>query len=792
MRVSLDWLRSLCDSGLDAAAISRHLVNQGLEVSAVWQIPAPCEKIVTARVAGIRQMPRTNLQCLTVDAGSKGRFKVVSGAPHLREGMVGALALPGATLPDGRVIDAREYQGEPSEAMLCAAAEIGLGEVSDRLLAFADDTPEGEAVARLYGLPDTCLEIDLTPNRGDCLSMLGIARELHAGTGVPLALPDAEPVEAAQRHELAVNVTAPEACPRYAGRVISDIDPRAATPLWMSERLRRAGLRPTYPVVDVLNYVMLELGQPLHAFDMAGLHGGLTVRMARPGDTLTLIGGSQPIDLAPDMLVIADKRGPVALAGVMGGQDSAVSAGTREVFLESAFFSPAAIRGRARRLGLVTEAAHRYERGVDPELAPIALERATGLINSICGGRPGPVVMRQEAAHLPLHEAIELRTTTLRRLTGLDLGTKAMGAILERLGFHVRVTGDFSLAVTAPSARFDIEGEADLVEEVARITGFDAIPAVAPARHLRPMHHDAGASLRDRLRRVIAARGYDEAVTMSFAEAGRDAALAPGSTNALRLHNPLSAREGILRRSLWPGLIEALAHNAARQAERVRLFEMGAVFSGDSEQAEHLGGVACGPLLPEQWGVTARAVDFFDIKGDVQALLVAAGLQPEAIEYVPAEREALASGRRARAQVAGRAVAEFGVLAPRLVAEWGLPAEVMVFEINLDALPEPRPLQAGPIARFPGVRRDLALVAKKTVSAAELENSVRKHGGSRLREVRIFDVYAGEGIPEDSRSIGLGLIFQDFSRTLTDAEVDAAVSAIVAGLGEEKGAYVRS
>jgi len=792
MRVSLDWLRSLCDSGLDAAAISRHLVNQGLEVSAVWQIPAPCEKIVTARVTRIRQMPRTNLQCLTVDAGSAGQFKVVSGAPHLREGMVGVLALPGATLPDGRVIEAREYQGEPSEAMLCAAAEIGLGETSDRLLVFADDTPEGETVARLYGLPDTCLEIDLTPNRGDCLSMLGIARELHAGTEASLTPPRMEPVEAVQRHELAVSLTVPEACPRYSGRVITDIDPCAVTPLWMSERLRRAGQRPTYPVVDVLNYVMLELGQPLHAFDMGKLHGGLTVRMARPGDTLTLIGASQPIDLAPDMLVIADKRGPVALAGVMGGEDSAVSSETREVFLESAFFAPAAIRGRARRLGLVTEAAHRYERGVDSELAPVALERATMLITSICGGRPGPLVVRQEAEYLPLHEAIELRTSTVRRLTGLDLGTEAVGAILERLGFHVRITGDFSLAVTAPSARFDIEGEADLVEEVARIAGFDSIPAVAPLRHLCPMHHDAASSLCNRLRRVIAARGYDEAVTMSFAEAERDAALAPASTRALWLHNPLSAREGILRRSLWTGLIEALAHNLARQAERVRLFEMGAVFSDGAEQTEYLAGVACGPLLPEQWGASARTVDFFDIKGDVHELLISAGVPSTAIEYIPSEREALASGRRACVRVEDRIVADLGVLAPRLVKEWDLPTEVLVFEINLDALPDPRQLQAGPVARFPGVRRDLALVAGKSISAAELEASVRKHGGSRLREVRIFDVYSGEGIPEDSRSIGLGLIFQDFSRTLTDAEVDAAVSAIVAGLGEEKGAYVRS
>lgn len=792
MRVSLAWLRSICDSGLDVTAISRHLVNQGLEVSAVWQIPAPCEKIVTARVTEIGQMPRTNLQRLRVEAGAAGVFQVVSGAPHLRKGMVGALALPGATLPDGRVIEAREYQGEQSEAMLCAAAEIGLGEVSDRLLTFAEATPVGETVAALYGLPDTCLEIDLTPNRGDCLSMLGIARELYAGTGSPLAPPDTESVALGHHREMRVEVSATSACPRYSGRIITELDPQAKTPLWMSERLRRAGLRVTFPVVDVLNYVMLELGQPLHAFDMAQLHGGLQVRLARAGESLTLLGGSEPVQLDTDMLVIADKRAPVALAGVKGGQNSAVNADTREVFLESAFFAPAAIRGRARRLGLVTEAAHRYERGVDPQLAPVALERATALISDICGARAGPLVMCEAEGDLPIQDPIELHTSAVRRLTGLDLGTDAMRAILERLGFHVRATGEFSLAVTVPSARFDIAGEADLVEEIARIAGFDAIPALAPSRHLRPMHHDAVSSLHNRLRRITAARGYDEAVTMSFAEAGRDQVFAPPETEALALANPLSAREGVLRRSLWPGLLDALAHNWARQTERVRLFELGAVFAKGAEQAEHLAGVACGSLWPEQWAAPTRVVDFFDIKSDVHELLCAAGVNAAAIEYEVSERDALATGRRAQALTGGQPVAQFGVLAPRWAAKWDLPGEVLVFEINLDALPERRKPEAGAVARFPAVRRDLALVVGKSITVAELEKSVRQHGGARLREVRIFDVYEGEGIPEDSRSIGLGLIFQDFSRTLTDAEVDAAVSAIVAGLGEEKGAYVRS
>ncbi|MGH8128604.1 MAG: phenylalanine--tRNA ligase subunit beta [Gammaproteobacteria bacterium] len=792
MRVSLDWLRSLCDGGLDAAGLAKRLVNQGLEVSAVWQMSAPCDRIVTARVTEIAQLPRTNLQCLVLDAGEAGQFNVVSAAPHLHQGMVGALALPGATLPDGRVIEAREYQGQASEAMLCAAAEIGLGEVSDRLLAFTEDTVLGQTVAELYGLPDTCLEVDLTPNRGDCWSMLGIAREVHAGTEASLQPPAVEPVEPSQRRELVVEVAEPAACPRYAGRVLTDIDALAVTPLWMSERLRRAGLRPTYPVVDVLNYVMLELGQPLHAFDETKLHGGLTVRLAEAGEIITLLGNDEAVELVPDMLVIADKHGPVAVAGVMGGEHSAVSATTSSIFIESAFFAPAAIRGRARRLGLATEAAHRYERGVDPDLAPLALERATALIVEICGARPGPVTLREAAQELPVHTPLEFRTATLRRLTGLDRDAEACAGIFRRLGFHVRTTGDFSLAVTAPSARFDIENEADLVEEVARIVGFDSIPAVAPARHLRPLRLDTAAPRNERLCALAATRGYDEALTMSFAAGERDAALAPAATAALELHNPLSAREAVLRRSLWPGLIDALAHNTARRAERVRLFEMGAVFAVDREQREHLSGVVWGPIVPEQWGATAQPADFFDIKSDVHALLVAAGVESAAIAYESSERAALANGRRARVRVGECICGEFGVLSPRLAAAWDIAGEVLLFEIDLDSLPAPRTVQATAVPRFPAVRRDLALVVKNSVSAAQLEDSVRRHGGPRLSAVRIFDVYAGEGIPAEARSIALGLIFQDFSRTLTDAEVDAAVSAIVAGLGEEKGAYVRS
>lgn len=789
MRVSLAWLRTLCDSGLDAAALADRLTRQGLEVSAVWPVPAPSERIVAARLAEVVPLPRSNLKRIEVDAGPAGSFRVVSAAPNVAAGMAGALALPGASLPDGRVIGVREYAGERSEAMLCSAAEIGLGESSDRLLELPPGAEPGSALAALYGLPDACLEIELTPNRGDCLSMLGIAREVHAGTEASLAAPSQAPVAAVHEERLAVAVADAAACPRYLGRVITGIDARAPTPLWLAERLRRAGLRSSLAVVDVLNYVMLELGQPLHGFDREVLHGGVTVRAARSGERLELLDGTVAA-LAPDMLVIADERAPVALAGIMGGAASAVQEHTQSVFLESAFFAPGAVRGRARRLGLASEAAHRFERGVDPEGARAALERASALVCEIAGGHPGPVVAAESARALPGRPELALRPAATERLAGLAVTPADARAILARLGFEARAGDDGSLRVRAPSARFDVEGEADLVEEVARIAGYDRIPAVAPRRRMSATHGASGSGAACAMRDVLTARGYHEAVTMSFAAPERDAALAPGGARAPALRNPLSEREALLRTTLWTGLLEALAYNVARQEARVRLFETGTVFAADRAERRHVAGVACGFAAPEQWGIEARAVDFYDAKGEVEMLLAAAGASEA--EFQACERAALASGRRGRARIDGRVCAEFGVLAPRLAAQWDLPDATVLFEIDLSALPARRPVRAEPVPRFPAVRRDLALVVPAETGAAALVAAVRGHGGPRLAEVRVFDTYAGSGIPAGARGIALGLIFRDFSRTLTDAEVDAAVSAIVAGLGEEMGAYVRS
>ncbi|MDN5865599.1 MAG: phenylalanine--tRNA ligase subunit beta [Gammaproteobacteria bacterium] len=788
MKVSVSWLKELCPVEWEPAALAERLTNQGLETGTPEPIASPAEEVVAAHFVEVTPIPRTNYHRILADVGTGARLTVVTASPAVKSGMTGALALAGATLPDGRVIEAHVYAGVTSEAMLCSAAELGLGEVSDKLLDLPTDIPPGTPLAQVYGLPDCALEIDVTANRGDCFSMLGIARELHASSGVPLALPPADPVPPGHEEREAVTVEDGAACPRYLGRVVTGIDPAARTPLWLAERLRRAGQRCTHPVVDVLNYVMLESGQPLHAFDRDRLEGGIRVRPAREGEALLLLNGNTA-RLTPNLLVIADATGPVALAGVMGGAHSAVSSRTRDIFIESAFFTPGTVRGRARRLGLFSEASLRYERGVDPWLPAPALERATRLICDITGGTPGPIGTTEAPERLPERATISLHAGSVARLLGLDIPTGEVEAIFQRLGLAPQGDAD-TLRVTPPGARFDLENAADLVEEIARIVGYDRIPCAAPNRGLSAPRALRRGDVSERLAALLTARGYDEALTLSLVDPARDGALAPAGSRAWQLDYPLSERESVLRRSLWPGLLDSLAYNAARQAERVRLFEIGKVFDAVGGERLRLGAVLCGTAAPEQWGERRREVDFYDLKGDVEALLAAAGAKD--IAFAPSSRAGLAPGRAANALVAGECRAEFGVVAPELAAQWDLPRATLMLELDVAGLSQPAVVQAQPPPRFPAVRRDLSLIVPLAVSAAALQATVRRHAGKRLTASRIFDVYTGRGIPEGTRSITMGLIFRDLSRTLTDAEVDAAVSAVISGLTEEVGVHVRS
>jgi phenylalanyl-tRNA synthetase beta chain len=788
MKASVAWLQSLCAVQATPAELAERLTNQGLETGIPEPVAAPPREIVAGRFDEVVSISRTNYRKIAVDVGRAQPLTVITAAPGVKRDRVGALALAGATLPDGRTIAAHEYSGVVSEAMLCSAAELGLGDTSDRLLELPAEIEPGLPLADLYGLPDATLEIDITANRGDCFSMVGVARELHASTGEPLNPPAIEAASPAHSEREAIEVAEPEACPRYLGRVIAGIDPSARSPLWLAERLRRAGQRPTHPVVDVLNYVMLELGQPLHAFDRERLRGGIHVRHAREGERIRLLTEARA-ELEPDMLVIADGNGPVAVAGIMGGAESAVSPATRDIFIESAYFSPAAVRGRARRLGLASEASLRYERGVDPDLPLAALERATRLVMEIAGGAPGPVCSAEAPDALPSRAPIDFKLDTLARLIGIELSNEEMTAIFSRLGLAPEAV-EGAIRVTPPGARFDLENEADLAEELARIAGYDRIPAVAPSRGLAAPRLPHRAELFEKLTTLLCARGYDEALTLSLVDPARDAALAPGASEALRLDYPLSERESVLRRSMWPGLLAALARNVAHQAERVRLFELGAVFDARTGEHARLGAVLSGAAGPEHWDVPRREVDFYDLKGDVEALLTAGGAK--SVEFSPSTRAGLAIGRAASARVAGKQLAEFGVLAPELAAHWDLPPATLLLEFDLEALARPAVVQARPVPRFPAVRRDLSLLVPGAMSGAKIEATARRHAGKRLATARIFDVYTGQGVPEGKRSIGLGLIFRDMCRTLTDAEVDAAVSAIVTGLSEEVNADVRN
>lgn len=793
MRVSLAWLTEMCPADLSASALAELLTRAGLEVDALLPVAAPGEKVVAARITSVAALPKSNLKSLAIDAGDEGRFTVVSGAPNTCVGQMGALALPGATLPDGRVIEAREYHGVRSEAMLCSAAELALGDASDSLLELPAGVNPGQKISDLYGLPDICLDIDLTPNRGDCLSMVGVAREVHALTHAKLTPPAVAESSVTGPDELGLDVQEPEACPCYLGRIIDHLDLSCrAAPLWMRERLRRSGIRSGHPVVDVLNYVMLEFGQPMHAFDRSVLYGDVvTARYAQPAERIELLTGDV-VALDPATLVIADQHGPVSVAGIMGGRVSAVTQGTESVFLESAHFNPAAIRGKARRLGLNSEAAQRFERGVDPQLAQLALDRASELILEIMGGRAGPVVRFEQSELLKTRDEIDFDLNEVTRLTGLTLPQEKVTGILGRLGFTVSpLEPNGRVRVTPPSSRFDIERPADLVEEVVRIHGYDSIASEVPRRMLEALHSpNDNESLVRSFCEFLRSQQMHEVIHMSFSDPQLEAEFLSQSDAPLLLENAMSEREAALRQTLWVGLLRAAQRNVARQQSRVRLFEVGPIFGQRTGQRRVLGAVIVGPVDPEGWGFPERQVDFFDIKELADTLLAMAGI--ERPNWSESTNPGLAVGRRACVLGKDRRVlVELGIVAPRLASYWDVPNDTALMQIDLDELPLKQPTSVQAIPRFPSVRRDLSLIVPDSVCAKKLLEVVHRFGGDRLVDAFIFDTYTATGVPSNAHSVGVGLVFQDYARTLIDADVDAAVSALLTGLEQEIGVKLR-
>ena len=791
MKFSENWLRQHVSLEADSAALEQRLTAIGLEVEGVERQGEGLDGVVVARILSCEKHPQADrLQVCQVDAGQGEPLQIVCGAPNARAGLVAPLAVVGARVGE-ITIKAAKLRGVASNGMLCSAKELGVDADASGLMELPDDAPVGTALADYLGLPDNVIELGLTPNRADCLGLRGLAYDVAAAFGAGVSGFESEPVPAASEATLGVELHAGADAPRYLGRVIEGVDARMATPVWMAERLRRGGIRPVSFLVDVTQYVMLELGQPMHAFDRDLLKGPVGVRHARAGEKLVLLDGRE-VDLDAGFLAVTDADRVVALAGLMGGQDTKVSDATRNVFLESAHFAPTAIAGRSRRLGLHTDAAHRFERGVDPELPRAAMEAATRLILQVAGGTPGPVTEAVLPEHLPKPAPIVLRRERLARVLGVRVDDSEVGRILRALGLTVEDTADGWLA-SPPSWRFDLAIEEDLIEEVARIHGYDRVPTTLPGGATRVVAATEGLVEESDLRRHMVGRDWLEAVNFAFV----DAQLLDSwqlQDGAVPLANPLSAELGVMRTALLPGLVEALGRNAARQQPRVRLFEIGRAFAAAAAgeapvETPRIAAVAIGDARAEQWGDDERPVDFHDLKGDLDSLAACAGAR---LQYRPSQQPHGHPGRSADVYRDDQRIGWIGELHPRLLRALDLDHAAVGFEVDLEPLRRralPR-LQA--LGRFPSVRRDLAFVVPEAVTWAAIETSIQTVAGPLLVGLGLFDVYAGKGVESGFKSLAMGLILQEKSRTLTEQDVEEVVQRVTDALQHEHGARIRS
>ncbi|MGE8414868.1 MAG: phenylalanine--tRNA ligase subunit beta, partial [Pseudomonas sp.] len=747
--------------------------------------------VVVGEVLSPEQHPDADkLRVCQVSNGSE-TFQVVCGAPNVRPGLKIPFAMIGAQLPGDFKIKKAKLRGVESNGMLCSQAELQIGEGNDGLMELPADAPVGEDVRAYLSLDDASIEVDLTPNRGDCLSLAGLAREVGALYATKVQRPTVTAVPAVHDEVRPVEVLAPAACPRYLGRVIRNVDLSKPTPLWMVERLRRADVRSIDAAVDITNYVMLELGQPLHAFDLAEINGGIRVRMAEEGEKLVLLDG-QEVTLRSDTLVIADHTRALAIAGVMGGEHSGVTAKTRDIFLESAFFDQIAVAGKARSYGLHTDASHRYERGVDWQLAREAMERATGLLLEITGGDAGPIIETVSQQHLPSVAPVTLRAERITQMLGMEIAGPEVERLLTGLDLTVTADGAGQWRVDVPSHRFDISLEVDLIEELARLYGYNRLPVRYPQARLAPQAKAEAQGDLPALRRLLVARGYQEAITYSFIDPKLFELFSPG-VEPLLLANPISADMAAMRSSLWPGLVKALQHNLNRQQDRVRMFESGLRFVGQLEglkQQQMLAGIVCGTRLPEGWAQGRDGVDFFDVKADVEAVLGFAGAL-DAFTFVPGKHPALHPGQTARIERDGCEVGYLGAIHPELAKSLGLDRPVFVFELVLSEVAQGRLPKFRELSRFPEVRRDLALLADRDVAASSVLDVIRENAGEWLTDLRLFDVYQGKGIDPHRKSLAVGLTWQHPSRTLNDDEVNSATQNILTSLEQRLNATLR-
>ncbi|MEW6314307.1 MAG: phenylalanine--tRNA ligase subunit beta [Pseudomonadota bacterium] len=783
MQFSENWLRTWVNPPLSSGQLAHALTMAGLEVEALEAVAPAFSGVVVAQVLSVEKHSGADrLNVCRVDTGQGEPLQIVCGAANVAAGVKVPCALVGAQLP-GMAIKQAKVRGVESFGMLCSAKELGLAEESEGLWLLPADAPVGTDFRAYRELDDQLFTLKLTPNRADCLGMAGIAREVAAISGAVLA-----PFSVAQaamqiQDTLPLSIEAADDCPLYCGRIVRGINAAAPTPEWMLRRLERSGVRAISAPVDITNYVMLELGQPLHAFDLAKLAGGIVVRHARAGEKLALLN-EQTVELQPDVLVIADQDRPQALAGVMGGQDSAVTDATRDVFLESAFFAPQSVAGKARRYGFSTDSSHRFERGVDFAATRAALERATQLLLEICGGQAGPV--SEVRGTLPQRAPVRLRPQRAMRVLGIALNSGEIAALLQRLRFEFTVE-DGEFRVIPPSYRFDLAIEEDLIEELARIYGYDNIPAQPPRAAMAMLPAPETRRSKEALRAFLVGRDYQEVVTYSFVDAAWERDFCANAA-PVALQNPIASQMGVMRSSLIGSLVDCLRANLNRRQARMRLFEISRCFRrGEAAQPEMLAGLVFGPAYPEQWGMPTRNADFYDVKGEIEALFAPADLRFEVCNH-----PALHPGRGAKVMIHGRPCGVIGELHPQWVQRYELPSAPVLFEIELAALLARHLPHFAEVSKFPPVRRDLAVVVDEAVAIQALLDAMRATAPACLSEVALFDVYRGKGIEQGKKSLAFRVLLQDTQKTLTDAEVETALAHLLATLREKFAAQLRS
>ncbi|TFW70814.1 phenylalanine--tRNA ligase subunit beta [Methylotenera oryzisoli] len=776
MQFSENWLRSLVDTDLDSQSLSHALTMAGLEVEEMQPVAAAFNKVVVAKILSAEKHPDADrLQVCKVDVGLAEPLQIVCGAANARAGLIAPCAMVGAELP-GISIKQAKVRGVESFGMMCSSKELGISAEAAGLLELDSDAVVGQDIREYLDLNDHLFTLKLTPNRSDCLSLNGIARDVAAITGAQTRFNAIAPVAA--EHAQAKNVVVKEStvCPRYCGRLISGINTAVATPAWMVKRLERSGLRSISVVVDITNYVLLELGQPMHAFDAAKLNGDINVRFANAGESIALLN-DQLIELKADDLVIADANGALALAGVMGGKPSAVGDGTTDIFLESAFFTPAVIAGKARRLGFSSDSSYRFERGVDFGNTRNALEYATSLIKTLCGGQVGPVT--EVLATLPARDAVKLRMSRLVSVLGISLTQQKVAQLLTQLGFEFDCTNDV-FTVVPPSYRFDITIEEDLIEEVARLHGYDHIPAIAPVAGLNMLAAPEQHLHLNQLRDSLVSAGYQEVVTYSFVDESWERDLI-GNPTPIKLKNPIASNLSVMRTSLWGGLLDVLTYNLNRKQERAYLFEIGAVYqqqAGTYQETTRVSGLAYGSAKPEQWAAANTEIDFFDVKAHVNSLVGADGLHKQ-VSYEKAEHCALHPGQTAKILLNGKAIGWLGKLHPKWQQHYDLAKSTYVFELEVDAIVA-RPLPAyQEVSKLLPVRRDLAIVLDENIAVQTVLSAIHEENIALIADVALFDLYQGKGVPENKKSLALSVLMHDTQKTLTDSDADTAIANLL-------------